>query len=284
MEALNVVLHTLHKNIADEIVVQVRRGPKGYALVLKLRLLLYATLKEIFSTRKLVKHLKKRPEIIYQLGFEKIPDKRTIDRWKHNLAYELKQVVKIVGTRYMRLNGSKWTILDSTPLQDENDPDATVGYNSQGQFIGFKLHMSCDEKNVPLRATVTQAHVHDSQQAEYLLAPTPKGGADSAYESKAIKRRARSFGMCLITSNNPRRKGKDAKKPTPRILKKVRVRIEQSNGFLKNEVMRHAWTIVKGLAAKTVFALIAVLAVQGLALYNLFMCNYPSIRIQEVRI
>lgn len=284
MQALDVVQEVLHKNIADEIVIQIRRGPKGYGLLLKLRLLLYSMLMEIYSTRKLVNHLKKRPQILQQLGFSQLPRRRTIDRWKKAVAYEMQQVVRITGDRYRRLNGSEWTILDSTPLRDERDPDATVGHNSQGPFVGFKLHMSCDEYEVPLRATVTQAHVHDSQRAEMLFAPTPKGGGDAGYDSRELKRKAKRRGMHFITCHNPRRLGKAAKKKTPMILRKVRVVIEQCNGFVKNDVMRRAWTLVKGLAAKTVFALTAVLAVQGLALCNLLQWGYPSIRIQDVRI
>lgn len=284
MEALDVVIAILHKNIANEIVLTVRPGPKGYGILLKLKLLLYAMLMEIFSTRELVKHLKKRPEVVQQLGFPSIPDKRTIDRWKKSVDYELQQVVRLVGDRYRRLNGSEWTILDSTPLVDEQDPDATVGHNSQGPFIGFKLHMSCDEHEVPLRAVITQAHVHDSQRAEQLFAPTRYGGADAAYDSKELRRKAKRRGMRLITSHNPRRLGKAKKKRTPNILRKVRFIIEECNGFVKSQVMKHAWTLVNGLAAKTVFALTAVLAVQGLALCNLLAWGYPSIRIQEVRI
>lgn len=285
MEALDIVKQLLHKNITNEIAVIVKRGPKGYGLLLKLRLLLYATLKEVFSTRKLIKHLKKRPKILKQLGFKKLPHKRTIDRWKHAVDYELQQVITITGDRYLQLSESEWTILDSTPLVDEDDPDATVGYNSQGQFIGFKLHVSCDEKEVPLRAAFTQAHVHDSQKADDLFAPTPRGGGDSAYDSKELKKKAKKeYNMKLITSHNPRRQGKGAKKPTPKILKKVRVCVEQCNGFVKSQVMRHAWDTVKGLKAKAVFAFTAVLAIQGVALLNLITWGYPSIRIQEVRI
>ncbi len=284
MEALDVVLCVLHKNVSNEIVVGIRPGPEGYGLMLKLRLLLYAILMEIFSTRKLIKHLKKRSLVLKCLGFKKCPHKRTVDRWKKMVDYELQQAITLVGNRYLQLSESEWTLLDSTPLVDEHDPDATTGYNSQGPFIGFKLHMSCDEKEVPLRATLTQAHVHDSQKAKELFAPTPKAGGDCAYESSELKKYAKEKGIKLLTAHNPRREGKQARKPTPRILKKVRYVIEECNGFVKNEVMRRAWLLVKGLKAKTVFALTAVLAVQSLALTNLLMWGYPSIRISEVRI
>lgn len=284
MEALDVVLEVLHKNITKQIVTVVRKGRKGYVLVLRLRLLLYATLMEIFFTRELVKHLKKRPHVWKKLGFKICPSKRSIDRWKKAVDYELQQVVTLAGNRYLQLNQSEWTILDSTPLIDENDPDATIGHNSQGEFVGFKLHMSCDEKEVPLRATVTQAHVHDSQKANDLLAPTPRTGGDAAYDAEEIKKAARALKSIPIFVHNPRREGKAKKKPTPTLLKKVRYIVEECNGFIKSQVMKHAWTILKGLKAKAVFAMTAVLAIQALAIYNLKKWGYPSIRIKEVRV
>ena len=284
MEALDVVLQVLHKNFSNLIVVPLRPGPVGYGLLLKLRLLLYAMLAEIFSTRKLRKHLQKRRHILRRLGFKTLPDKRTIDRWKHKHDYELQQAVTLVGDRYLQLSESEWTVMDSTPLVDEDDPEATTGYNSQGPFVGFKLHMSCDEKGVPLRACVTQAHVHDSQKAKELMAPTPLAGGDASYDAEGLRKHAKEQGTKLITAHNPRREGKEAKKPTPKKLKQVRYHIEQCNGFTKSQVMKHAWTLLKGLAAKACFALTAVLAVQALALTTLLSWGYPIIRIQEVRI
>lgn len=284
MQALDVVKEAINKNIAEKIVVLVRRGPKGYPLYLRLRILLYAILMEIFETRKLVKHLKKRASVIKKLGFKRMPSKRTIDRWKLKHEYELEQLIKIVGDGYLQLSESEWTLLDSTPIIDEVDPDATTGYNSQGRFIGFKLHMSCDEYEVPLRATFTQAHVHDSQKGSILLAPTPQAGGDCAYDAKELKLEAKEKGTRLITSHNPRRGGKEAKKPTPKMLKKVRVCIEQCNGFIKSQVMKHLWVLVKGLKAKATFCLTAVLAIQAVAIYNLKRFGYPSIRIAELRV
>jgi hypothetical protein len=284
MQALDVVKETINKNITEKIVVLIRRGPKGYPLYLRLRILLYAVLMEIFETRKLVKHSKKRPSVIKRLGFKKMPSKRTLDRWKLKHEYELEQLIEIVGDSYLQLSESEWTLLDSTPIVDEEDPDATTGYNSQGLFIGFKLHMSCDEYEVPLRATFTQAHVHDSQKGSILLAPTPKAGGDCAYDVKELKLEAKEKGTKLITSHNPRREGRKAKKPTPKILKKVRVCIEQCNGFIKSQVMKHLWMSVKGLKAKATFCLTAVLAIQALAIYNLKRFGYPSIRIAELRV
>ena len=99
-----------------------------------------------------------------------------------------------------------------------------------------------------------------------------------------IKKATKEQGSKPLFVHNPRREGKAKKKRTPRILRVVRVVIEQCNGLIKSEVMQHAWRMVKGLAKKTVFALTAVFAIQALALYNVKRYGYPSIRIQEIRV
>ena len=179
---------------------------------------------------------------------------------------------------------SEWTVLDSTPIPDKNDYEGRIGYSSRGKFFGFKLHASCDEHQVPLRAVFTTGNVHDSTQAEQLLAPTNKVGGDSAYDVKRIKKACKAQGSRPYFVHNPRREGKDAKRKTPRILKPVRVTVEQMNGFLKQHMMKYSWTTVKGFLAKATFVLLSVLATQVLAIYNLKKFGYPSIRISEVRI
>lgn len=284
MQALTVVMEVLNKNVVEKVTEKPRRGPKGYKLLLRLRILLYAVLAEIFETRNLVRHLRKKPYIWKNLGFRTLPSKRTLDRWKKKHDFELGQVIKLTGDKYLQLSESQWCVLDSTPIVDECDNEATVGYNSQGSFVGFKLHMSCDEFEVPLRAEFTQAHVHDSQKAKEIFVSTKKAGGDCAYDFKELKQHAKKNGTKLITSHNPRREGKEKKKPTPKILKKVRIIIEQCNGFIKSKVMKHMWTIVKGLKAKATFVFTAVLAVQALAIYNLRKYGYPSIRIADLRV
>lgn len=284
MEALDIVNEVLTHKVIAQIEIRIHPGPEGYILMSRLKLLLYGHLMAIFSTRKLINHFKKRPKMLKRLGFQTLPDRRTIDRWKKKLDNELKQLVRLTGDRYLQTKLSEWTILDSTPLIDEFDAEARIGHNSQGMFKGFKLHMSCDEFEVPLRAVVTTANVHDSTKAEELLAPTKRTGGDSGYDADRIKKAVKNIGSKPIFVHNPRREGKEKKKKTPKILKKVRVVIEQCNGFIKSEVMQHAWTIVKGLAAKAVFALIAVFAMQALALFNVRRYGYPSIRIQNIRV
>jgi hypothetical protein len=284
MEALNIVKEVLTDKLIACLELPIHSGPKGYDIILRMRLLLYGHLKGYLSTRKLRKHLKKHPEVLRQLGFKTLPNRRTIDRWKKKLAEFMPKLIHRTGNSYLQQRGSEWTILDSTPLEDEKDPDAKTGYTSKGKFKGFKLHMSCDESEVPLRAEFTTGNVHDSVKAEELLAPTPRTGGDSGYNAKRIKMAAKTKESKIVTAHNPRREGKDKKKKSPRILRKIRFIVEQCNSLIKNEVMLNAWKKVKGFAVKAFFALMAVFAMQAMALWNLKHYGYPSVRINDVRV
>jgi len=282
MQTVDVVLGVLNKSVVAELG-YVRRGPKGYGLLLVLRLLLYSVLAEVFSTRKLVKHLKKRSKVWKKLGFTRLPNRRTLDRWQEKHASVLDKLIRITGDTYLQLNESEWTLLDSTPIRDRNDPDAKKGYSSQGEFWGFKLHASCDEFCVPLRATFTTGEVHDSQQAFNILAETPNVGGDSAYDFEELKITVIEQGSDGYFVHNPRREGKEKKRPTPKILSIKRVCVEQCNSIIKEQVLQRTWTQIKGFAKKATRCLLAVLALQALAIYNLKTWGYPSVRIGDLR-
>jgi len=282
MQTIDVVLGVLNKNIVEQ-VGYVRKGPKGFGLQLILRLLLYSVLAEVFSTRQLVKHLKKNKNILWKLGFTKLPVRRAIDGWFEKYEFILSQVIGLTGNQYLQLNQSEWTILDSTPIRHKEDPDAKKGYSSQGEFYGFKIHLSCDENCVPLRAIFTTGNVHDSSPAIGLLAPTPYVGGDAAYDFEELKIAVSQQESKGYFVHNPRREGKEKKRPTPKILRKVRVRVEQCNSILKEQVLKRTWTKIKGYAKKATRCLLGVLAIQALAIANLKKWNYPSVRITNLR-
>lgn len=282
MQTIDVVLKVINKTTVAQ-VWYLRRGPKGYGLLLIFRLLIYSVLKEIFSTRRLMKHLRKRPHVWRKLGFKKMPCRRTVDGWFMKYDFILDRLIKIAGDRYLQLNESEWTILDSTPIRDRKDPDAKKGYSSEGPFWGFKIHASCDEYCVPLRATFTTGNIHDSKEAFMLLAPTQKVGGDAAYDFEELKIEVVEQGSNGYFVHNPRREGTGNKRPTPKILKKVRVCVEQCNSILKEQVLQRTWTKIQGYHKKATRCLLAVLALQALAIYNLTAWGYPSVRMGDLR-
>jgi len=260
-----------------------RRGAPGYGLLAVLRVLVYALLAECFSTRKLWRHLRRRPQVVARLGLSALPHRRTLNRWRLRYQRELEECIALLGDKYLARRGSVWTILDSTPLEDENDPDAQVGHTSKGAFKGFKLHMSCDEDRVPLRATFTTGNVHDSVMGKHLLTKTALTGGDAGYDDEQLKKAARKRDSTPIFVHNPRRAGKKAKQTTWPPLTTVRVCIEQCNSIVKTQTMKSLWTTIKGFFAKATFALAAVLATQALAMYNLTTRGHPTLRMTEVR-
>ena len=121
------------------------------------------------------------------------------------------------------------------------------------------------------------------KKAFVLLAPTPKVGGDSAYDFEELKIEVINQGSKGYFVHNPRREGKDAKKTTPNILKKVRVCIEQGNSILKTQVLKRSWTKIKGYAKKATRCLLGVLAIQALAIHNKETWGYQSVRIGDLR-
>lgn len=282
MQTIEIVNSVIKKDLVLNLE-QVRTGPKGYGLVLIFRLLLYSVLAEVWSTRFLLKHLKKKPKIWRKLGFHRVPGRRTVDGWFQKYDKQLEQFVEIVGDEYLQLSDSVWTLIDSTPIPDENDPDARKGHTSKGEFKGFKLHMSCDEKRVPLRATFTTGNVHDVTQAPKIITPTFFVGADAGYDSKELKTLIWSQPSVALIVHNPRWQGKENKRPSLEILKKFRVCIEQCNSIVKIQVLKELWTNIKGFAKKATRCFLGVLALQALAIYNIKKRGYPSLKISEVR-
>jgi hypothetical protein len=281
--ALAIVTTVIDKKLVEKVERQ-RRGPKGHGMLCILRLLVYAILMQHFSSRKLDKHLRKRCQVWQRLGFKSRPSFVSITRWRKRYQREFEECIALLGDAYIVQRGSVWTLLDSTPLEDEADHDARVGHCSKGEFKGFKLHMSCDEDRVPLRATFTTGNVHDSVMGEHLLAPTPLTGGDAGYDAEALKNTIRNAKSIPIFVHNPRRAGKAAKLPTWPPLKQVRVCIEQCNSIVKTQVLQNAWQNVKGFFAKATFALAGVLALQALAIFNLTTRGYPTLKVSEVRI
>jgi hypothetical protein len=125
--------------------------------------------------------------------------------------------------------------------------------------------------------------VHDSRRAVLLLAPTANVGGDSAYDFQELKIRVIEQGSIGYFVHNPRREGAENKRPTPRILKQMRVCIEQCNSILKEQVLHRQWMDIKGFAKKATRCLLAVLALQALAIFNLKKWGYPSVRIGDLR-
>lgn len=279
MQALDVIVGVVNKRFLQSLYKK-RRGPKGYGIVRILRFLLYSVAKRIFETRTFLDYLKKNPHEMRTLGFKNLPHRSTVDNWKAEHWLLIRDATSILGTKYTIFRNIKFTLLDSTPLPDSKDPDAKSGKYSKGWFKGFKIHTNCDDLRVPLRAEFTTGNVHDAKPAPTLLVESPYTLGDAAYDSKKLREEALAKNTVLIADENRRRKKKRKKRPI--LLKKCSYIREQQNNLLKQHVMQHSWTKIKGFFKKATFAFLSVLLLQAMAIYTLLETGEINLKINEV--
>ncbi|ABR56122.1 transposase [Methanococcus aeolicus] len=95
-----------------------------------------------------------------------------------------------------------------------------IGYNSEGMFKGFKLHLAVDKLGIPLRIEFTTGNTHDYKVADKLLVCTKKSCADAGYD-KRFKKVMELYENERITAHNSRRLvGKKNKKKLPKLISK----------------------------------------------------------------
>jgi len=153
--------------------------------------------------------------------------------------------------------------------------------NSKGHkesWIGFKLHISSTDFDLPLCAILTSASLHDSQVAIPLMQMTAQRTPatlydlmDAAYDAPQIADFSRALGHCPIIDPNPRRS------KNPRLLDphekerfKERSSVERVNSNLKDNwggrfvrvkgATKVACHLMFGILAMSADKLIALLA------------------------
>ena len=144
---------------------------------------------------------------------KQIKEGETPDQWKEN-PNKLEQ--KDVNARWTKKNGKS--------------------------YYGYKDHIKADEKSKLIDTyTVTDASVHDSQEAESLLTEEDKGQplhADSAYSGEAIETVVKENEM----ENHIHEKGyrnhplTEQQKENNHIKSKTRARVEHIFGFIENSM------------------------------------------------
>ena len=188
-----------------------RRGRKGYGAVLIVRLLVYSVLVGIFSNRGLRTHLgKQEGKIAKALGFKTVPHRTTISRWrrKHTLVF---QALNCVGNLVQLIILTVMELVDSTEIEDSDDPDARKGKTSKGWFEGFKLHTGINQLRVPVRAVFTTGNKHDSPILPDLLVACLCLLGDAGYDSKDNREKVRDVGGLPLIDRNPRTQGKSTR-------------------------------------------------------------------------
>jgi Transposase DDE domain/Transposase domain (DUF772) len=151
--------------------------------------------------------------------------------------------------------------------------------NSQGHrktWIGYKLHLSTADGDIPIAALLSSASTHDSQVALPLMqlcnqrVTSLYDVADSAYCSRIIREESRRLGHVPLIDHNPRRGEKIEFLPHEAERYKARTGVERSNSDLKdNHGARHVR--VQGAVkvfAHLMYGILVIAADQLLRLLN----------------
>ncbi|PTD93745.1 hypothetical protein C9439_06775 [archaeon SCG-AAA382B04] len=195
MEAHQLVRTVVNRKMVPE---QQGRGRRGYGNLSRVRVLVYAAVKGIHNDSKLVRHLEKRGEVRSSLGLNNVPHRSRISRWRKEYKKLLEEVFERISELVRKITGSNLLIVDSTPLEDYMDEDATVGYYSKGAFKGFKVHLSVNQLGLPMRAEISKGNRHDTNYFEELLIDASKVLGDAGYDSRDNREVARSKGEGAI--------------------------------------------------------------------------------------
>jgi len=241
MEAHQLVRTVINKTMVPE---QQGRGRKGYGNLARVRVLVYAAVKGIHNDSKLTRHLRKRSEVRRELGLSSTPERTSISRWRKKYGKLVKEAFRKLSELVRKITGSELIIVDSTPLEDQKDEDAAVGYYSKGGFKGFKVHLSVNQLGLPMKAIVSRGNRHDTNYFEELLIDASKVLGDAGYDSRDNREVARNMGVEPVIARNPRNTGKQYE--APKLLERKRYIVEQFNSLLKT-VLNEAWKRFKGI-------------------------------------
>ena len=245
-----------------------RRGNPGYPRLVAVRTLVFYVLKGLENDTRLVAHLEKHPHIVGALGLNRIPHRTTIGRWWRGLQDPLLDAFEALSALIRVLAPIEVLVVDSTPLEDEGDSEARWGFYSKGFFRGFKVHVSVDQRGLPLHVEVTPGNRYDGPflprlirgfTAEYVV-------GDAAYDSKANYRVVRRIGAEAAIAVNPRNAGRPRRTRHKEVLKGFRYLVEQLFSLLKGPLLNHGWGRVHGLAKKAslVYAALTALLIRAL--------------------
>ena len=259
MEACEVVRLFINKAIIST--GPKRRGNPGYGRLKALRILVFARLKGLENDTRIVEHLKKHTQTAKTLGLNRIPDRTTVGRWWTKYLVPLEETFAKISNMLQLVTPTTHLIVDSTPLIDLYDMEASWGHTGRGKFRGFKLHTAVNQLGLPLRAMVTPGNRYDSPflpkliedlEADYVL-------ADAGYDSKINREAAKSIDAEAVIAPNPRR-GKRKRFRHAELLRCNRYVVEQFNGHMKANVLKECWVRPKGLVKKTAMVMAGLIS------------------------
>jgi len=256
----------------------VRRGNPGYPRLRAVRLLVYSKLAGLENDSWVVRHLKRRRDVARALGFRRVPHRTTVGRWWRRYSALLGEVFNWLSGLVQLMAPTSLLVVDSTPLADLYDMEASWGFTGRGPFRGFKLHAAVNQLGLPLRAVVTPGNRHDSPllpslledlEADYVL-------ADAGYDSDENREAVSSMGAEPVIAVNPRRGTRGGIRHGV-LLREKRHLVEQFNGLVKGSMLRGCWVRPRGLVKKTSVVTAGLIGLNTTALESMLE-GEPSLR------
>jgi IS5 family transposase len=152
----------------------------------------------------------------------------------------------------------------------QKDTDARWTKKNGVSFYGFKNHVKCDEKSKLITGyTVTDASVHDSQEATNLVNKEDEGQpvyADGAYVGEALQNELKNDKKVIpqiIEKGYRNTPLTDEQKASNKEKSKTRVRVEHIFGFIENSMNG---STIKTIGIKRATAMIGLMNLT----YNMF--------------
>jgi len=185
--------------------------PRKYALGKILAIKIYQARSSNLSFRKIVNSLKEDILSLEILDFETSPHYTVI--FKSYVKY-LKNNMNIYLQRIgSQINKNENTFyLDSSSLVTSKlDKEARFGKSTRlGWYSGFKLHLICDSKGIPISFNVTTANIHDSRCEKLIESLSAiKSGADiigdKGYDVSRLLKYSKNLNINLICPLNKRK-------------------------------------------------------------------------------
>ena len=188
------------------------RRPRKYSLGKVLALVIYQARSSNLSFRKIVKSLKGDALSLQILGFEDIPNFTVIFKsYSKYLKENMNFYLSTIGSKIYE-NENTFYLDSSSLITSKLDKEAGVGKSTRlGWYSGYKLHLICNRKGVPLHFKVTTANIHDSRCESLLefLSKTTKTSvdilADKGYDSSRPLKYSKELGLDLICPLNKRK-------------------------------------------------------------------------------
>ena len=205
------ILNLIKSNFPELFLINSFGRPRKYKVGNILAFMIYKSRISNLSFRKIANFLKNDFVALKILGFDKVPDFTILFKiYKKYLEKNINIFLKKIGTQLCK---NEYTFyLDSSSLVTSKfDKEAKVGKSTRiNWYYGYKLHLICSRKGIPISFNITTANIHDSKCEELITSLGELNQecdviADKGYDTSKLLKHAKEHGIKLICPLNKRK-------------------------------------------------------------------------------